>query len=220
MLKFPNNFWWGAAASGVQTEGSKNKVNPSVWDYWYQTEPERFWNGISSAVVCDTYSKYQEDADLMQKIGMNSFRTSIQWSRLIKNFDTGEVDQDAVEFYNNYIDAMQAKGIEVVMNLYHFDMPLELYQKYGGFENKKVVDLFALFAKKAFELFGSRVKYWTTFNEPLVCVEGSYLYEFHYPYKKDMKLAVQVAFNMLLAHAKVVQLYKEMNLGGEIGVIL
>lgn len=220
MIKFPNKFWWGAAASGTQTEGSKNKINLSVWEHWFDTEPERFWNNIGPRTVCQTYSKYKEDAELMKKIGFNSFRTSIQWSRLIKNFETGEVDQDAVDFYNNYIDALQEKGIEVVINLYHFDMPLELQEKYGGFESKKVVDLFALFAKKAFELFGNKVKYWVTFNEPLVCVEGSYLYEFHYPYKKDMKLAVQVAFNMLLAHAKAVKVYKEMKQNGEIGVVL
>ncbi len=220
MLKFPDNFWWGSASSGTQTEGSENKINKSVWDYWYETEPERFWNNIGPQKVCQTYSKYKEDADLMEKISLNSFRTSIQWSRLIKNFETTEVDQDAVDFYNNYIDALQAKGIEVVMNLYHFDMPMELQERYGGFESKKVVDMYVLFAKKAFELFGNKVKYWTTFNEPLVCVEGSYLYEFHYPYKKDMKLAVQVAFNMLLSHAKVVAVYKKMNLGGKIGVIL
>ena len=220
MKKFPDNFLWGAAASGPQTEGTTNKINKSVWDIWFEKEPERFYNQISSKIVCDTYNKFREDVQLMKNINLNSFRTSIQWSRLIKDFYTGETDPDAVRFYNEYIDEMIKNGIEPIINLYHFDMPAQLQEELGGWENKKTTELFALFAKKAFELFGDRVKYWTTFNEPIVPVEGGYLYNFHYPCKKDMKLAVQVAYNTILAHAKAVREYRNLNLDGKIGVIL
>ena len=156
----------------------------------------------------------------MKEINFNSFRTSIQWSRLIKDFYTGEVDPDAVRFYNEYIDELIKNGIEPIINLYHFDMPANLQEELGGWENKKTIELFVIFAKKAFELFGDRVKYWTTFNEPIVPVEGGYLYNFHYPCKKDMRLAVQVAYNIILAHAKTVQEYRKQKLDGKIGVIL
>ena len=218
--KFPEGFWWGAAASGPQTEGIENKVNKSIWDTWFEKEPHRFFKEISSEKVCDTYNRYKEDVKLMKDIGLNSFRTSIQWTRLIKNFETGEVCEDAVRFYNSYIDEMIKNGIEPVMNLYHFDMPTELQEKYGGWESKKTSELFGLFAKRCFELFGDRIKYWTTFNEPIVPVEGGYLYDFHYPNKKDMKLAVQVAFNIMLAHAFAVKEYRKLDLNGEIGVVL
>lgn len=217
---FPENFWWGAATSGIQTEGNTNQANKSVWDLWYEKEPQRFTYGIGPQKVCDTYNKYEEDTKLMKEINLNSIRTSIQWSRLIKNFETGEVCSDGVKFYNNYFDSIIEKGIEPIINLYHFDMPAELQIKYGGFESKHVVELYVMYAKKAFELFGDRVKYWTTFNEPIVPVEGGYLYDFHYPNKKDSKLAVQVAYNTILAHAKVIKLYRDLNLTGEIGVIL
>lgn len=220
MKKFPKNFFWGAAASGPQTEGVKNKVNKSIWDLWFEKEPERFYKKISSEVVCNTYEKFKEDVKLMKEINFNSFRTSIQWSRLIKDFYTGEVDSDGVKFYNNYINEMIANGIEPIINLYHFDMPAQLQEELGGWENKKTVELFVIFARKAFELFGDRVKYWTTFNEPIVPVEGGYLYDFHYPCKKNMKLAVQVAYNTILAHSKVVEEYRKHNLDGKIGVIL
>lgn len=220
MKKFPENFFWGAAASGPQTEGITNKVNKSIWDIWFEKEPERFYNQISPYVVCDTYNKFKEDVKLMKEINFNSFRTSIQWSRLIKDFYTGEVDPDAVRFYNEYIDELIKNGIEPMINLYHFDMPAKLQEELGGWENKKTTELFVAFAKKAFELFGDRVKYWTTFNEPIVPVEGGYLYNFHYPCKKDMKLAVQVAYNIILAHAKAVQEYRRQKLDGKIGVIL
>ena len=220
MKKFPENFFWGAAASGPQTEGITNKINKSIWDIWFEKEPERFYNQISPYVVCDTYNKFKEDIKLMKEINFNSFRTSIQWSRLIKDFYTGEVDPDAVRFYNEYIDELIKNGIEPIINLYHFDMPAKLQEELGGWENKKTIELFVIFAKKAFELFGDRVKYWTTFNEPIVPVEGGYLYNFHYPCKKDMRLAVQVAYNIILAHAKTVQEYRKQKLDGKIGVIL
>lgn len=220
MIKFPDNFFWGAATSGPQSEGSKNQANKSIWNYWFEKDPKRFCEGIGPDIVCDTYDKYKEDVALMKEINLNSFRTSIQWSRLIKDFKTGEVCEDAVKFYNSYIDEIIENGIEPIINLYHFDMPAKLQEEYGGFESKEVVDLFVDFAVKAFELFGNRVKYWTTFNEPIVPVEGGYLYDFHYPNKKNPKLAMQVAYNIILAHAKVVNIYKDMNLKGKIGVIL
>lgn len=220
MKKFPQGFFWGAAASGPQTEGSTNKINKSIWDLWFEKSPERFYKEIGPAKVCDTYNRFKEDVKLMKDINFNSFRTSIQWSRLIKDFYTGEVDPDAVRFYKEYIDEMIKNGIEPIVNLYHFDMPAELQEKLGGWESKKTIDLFVLFARKAFELFGDRIKYWTTFNEPIVPVEGGYLYDFHYPCKKDMRLAVQVAYNTILAHARVVEEYRKQNLDGKIGVIL
>lgn len=220
MKKFPKNFFWGAAASGPQTEGTTNKVNKSIWDLWFEKSPERFYKEIGPNIVCDTYNRFKDDVKLMKDINFNSFRTSIQWSRLIKDFYTGETDPDAVRFYNEYIDEMIKNGIEPIINLYHFDMPAQLQEELGGWENKKTIDLFILFARKAFELFGKKVKYWTTFNEPIVPVEGGYLYGFHYPCKKEMKLAVQVAYNTILAHAKAVEEYRRQNLNGKIGVIL
>ncbi|MFA0087163.1 glycoside hydrolase family 1 protein [Vibrio sp. E150_011] len=220
-LTFPHDFKWGAAASGIQTEGVANKANDSIWDVWHQQSPERFFRGIGSQLVTDTYHRYEEDVQLMKNIGFNSFRTSIQWSRLIKNYETGEVCPDAVRFYHRYLDEMIANGIEPMMNLYHFDMPAELQEKFGGFESKKVVDLYVDYAKTAFQLFGNKVKYWITFNEPIVPVEGGYLYDFHYPCKKDGKLAVQVGYNIILAHARAVHEFHRLGLEDtKIGVVL
>lgn len=218
---FPKNFLWGAAASGIQTEGSTNKANASIWERWHEQSPQRFYLGIGSQLVTDTYNRYKEDVQLMKQVGFNSFRTSIQWSRLIKDYQTGEICPDAVEFYNNYFDEMIANGIEPMINLYHFDMPAELQEQFSGFESKEVVDLYVDYAITAFKLFGKKIKYWITFNEPIVPVEGGYLYDFHYPCKKDGKLAVQVGFNIILAHAKAVHAFKKLSLkDSQVGVIL
>ncbi len=220
MIKFKENFLWGAAASGPQTEGNTNKSNLNVWDLWFEREPNRFYNQLSSSIACDTYNRYKDDVRMMKDINLNSFRTSIQWARLIEDLETGAVSQDAVEFYNGYINEMLDNDIEPIINLYHFDMPADLMTKYGGFESKYVVDLFVDYAKQCFELFGDRVKYFTIFNEPIVPVEGGYFYDFHYPNKIDSKLGIQVAYNSILAQARAIAEFKKLNLTGEVGTTL
>lgn len=219
-IKFPKDFWWGAAMSGPQMEGTFEKAHENVMDYWFRTEKEDFFNGVGSEVASDFYHHYKEDIKMMKSIGMNSFRTSIQWSRLIKDFETGEPDERAVEFYNDVIEECIKNDILLVLNLHHFDMPIELFKKYGGWESKHVVELFVKFAATAFRLFGDRVKYWTTFNEPMVIPEAGYLCGFHYPKMVNKgKEAVQVIYNINLASAKCIKVFHEM-CDGKIGNIL
>lgn len=217
---FPKDFWWGSAASGPQTEGrfEGDGKGDSIWDYWYENEPEKFFHEVGPTNASLLYKKYEEDIQLMKETGHNSFRTSIQWSRLIPK-GSGEVNQEAVDFYNHYIDTLIENGIEPFINLYHFDMPMEL-QKKGGWENREVVMAYVHFAKTCFELFGDRVSKWFTHNEPIVPVEGGYLYEFHYPEKVNMKKAVQVAYHEALSSALAIKEYKKMGQQGEIGIIL
>ena len=220
-IDFPQNFWWGAATSGPQSEGYFGKPHDNVMDYWYKIRPNDFHNGVSANIASDFYHHYQEDFKLMKEIGFNSFRTSIQWSRLIDDLETGSINEEGKAFYNKVIDEAEKNGIELVMNLHHFDLPNELLEKYGGWESKHVVDLFVKFAKACFECFGDRIHYWMTFNEPMVIVEAGYLYGQHYPLYKDKgKEAMQVIFNLNLASAKVIEAYKSMHLDGKIGMIM
>ena len=221
--KFPENFWWGSATSGPQAEGDFNKPHKSVFDHWYDVEPEAFFDKVGPSVTSNFYNSYKEDLAMLKEIGLNSFRTSIQWTRLIKNFETAEVDEDGVRFYNEVINETIKQGMTPIINLHHFDLPVELYDKYSGWESKHVVDLFVKFAEKAFELFGDRVKHWTTFNEPIVVVEGQYLYEFHYPKLVNGKKAMQVLYNINLASAKAIAKFREMGQDkndSQIGIIL
>lgn len=221
--KFPKEFWWGSATSGPQSEGDFNKPHKSVFDYWYEVEPEAFFDKVGPSVTSNFYNSYKEDLAMLKEIGLNSFRTSIQWTRLIKDLETGEPDEDAIRFYNDVIDETIKNGMIPVMNLHHFDLPIELYNKYGGWESKHVVDLFVKFAETAFKLFSDRVKHWTTFNEPIVVVEGEYLYQFHYPKLVDGKKAMQVLYNLNLASAKAIKKYRELGCdkdGGKIGIVL
>ncbi|MDR2803501.1 MAG: glycoside hydrolase family 1 protein [Treponema sp.] len=222
--KFPKNFWWGAATSGPQSEGFFNKPHLNLMDYWFQKDPGVFFNGIGPDTASAFYSNYEEDIKLMKSIGMNSFRTSIQWTRLIDDFETGAVNAEGKIFYNKVIDTLLRHDITPVINLYHFDMPLELFKKYDGWLGRKTLDLFTLFAKTAFQLFGDRVHHWAVINEPMVQPEAGYLYGFHYPnYVGRGKDAVQIIYNIALASAKVISAFRESEAqknGGKIGVIL
>ncbi len=220
--KFPENFWWGAATSGPQAEGRFNKKHRSVFDYWYDIEPDAFFDKVGPDIASNFYNSYKEDIAMMKSIGFNSFRTSIQWTRLIDDFETASVDEDGVRYYNSVIDEAIKNGVTPVMCLHHFDLPIELYEKYGGWESKHVSYLFSKFAKVCFELFGDRVKYWATFNEPIVVIEGQYINEFHYPKVVDGKKAVQAAFNINLASAKAIEEFRkcECSKTAKIGIIL
>lgn len=122
-------------------------------------------------------------------------------------------------FYNNVIDELLAQGITPFITLFHFDMPMVMQEK-GGWESREVVEAFGEYARTCFELFGNRVKHWFTFNEPIVPVEGGYLYDFHYPNVVDFKRAATVAYHTILAHATAVRAFRQGNFEGEIGVVL
>lgn len=218
--QFPQGFLWGSAASAAQTEGKAFSFGKgeNIWDHWYKLEPNRFFNGVSSTQASTFYDNYQSDIQRMKAINHNSFRTSISWSRLIPN-GTGEINPQAVEFYNSVIDELIKNNIEPFICLFHFDMPLAM-QEIGGFENRDVVNAYAEYADICFKLFGDRVKYWFTFNEPIVPVEGGYLYDFHYPNVVDFRRAATVSYHTMLAHSQAVTKYRQHNLGGKIGIVL
>ena len=219
--KFPEGFWWGSATSATQIEGAAKEGGKglNIWDHLYETQPNRFFDNVGPESTSDFYHSYKEDIGLMKEIGHNTFRMSISWSRLIPT-GRGEVNQEAVIFYNHVIDELIANDIEPFVNLYHFDMPLEL-QDEGGWENREVVDDYVAYATECFRLFGDRVKKWFTFNEPIVPVEAGYLYDAHYPNVVDARRAVQVGYNTMIAHAKAVKAFRLFEIeDGKIGIIL
>ena len=103
-LTFPKDFWWGAATSGPQSEGRFNKKHANVFDYWYEIAPEKFYNQVGPDTASDFYHSFKEDIALMKEIGLNSVRTSIQWTRLIDDLEEGTVNEDGARFYNEVID--------------------------------------------------------------------------------------------------------------------
>ncbi|WP_279464523.1 glycoside hydrolase family 1 protein [Aeromonas veronii] len=218
--RFPDNFWWGSASSAPQMEGAANRGGKSanIFDYWFSIEPQRFHNGVGPTDTSTFYDNFESDIKLLKQLGHNSFRTSISWSRLIPD-GVGEINQEAVSFYNAVFDRLLAEGITPLINLYHFDMPMCMQER-GGWESREVVAAYVRYATRCFDLFGGRIKHWFTFNEPIVPVECGYLGHYHYPCVVDFGRAATVAYHTALAHAGAVQAYRACQHDGEIGIIL
>lgn len=218
-LLFPKDFKWGAAASAPQTEGvnSSDGKSMSTWDYWYSTNPEKFDSNIGPSITSNVLNQYLDDSKLMKEMNLNSYRTSISWTRLLPDGKT--VNQKAVEYYRNYFKALRDNGIEPIINLFHFDMPMWLMDL-GGWTHYESSDFFATYAKTCVELFGDLIQSWVTFNEPIVHVECSYIYQFHYPAIVDFKKAIEAGYNTILAHAKAIKEMKKADPNCNVGTIL
>ena len=172
-IKLPDDFFFGAAMSGPQTEGgwqSGGKLE-NLWDTWSNLDIAAFHNRVGSYAGNDFGQRYEEDFELLASLGLTSVRTSIQWSRLLDQ--DGNINPQGEAFYHKIFAAAKKAGIEVFVNLYHFDMPTYLFRR-GGWESREVVEAYADYAEKAFRTFGKEIRYWFTFNEPIVEPEQRY----------------------------------------------
>lgn len=218
--QFPDDFLWGAAASAPQTEGRSFIPGgaDNVWDYWHQSEPGRFHEAHGPDVTSSFRLHYKEDIQRMKALHFNSYRTSISWSSFLPDGTT--VNEEAVAFYRDVFTTMIDAGIEPIVNLYHFDLPVHFHEQ-GGWESRETVRQFVNYARKAFGCFGDLVNKWTTFNEPMVPVEMGYFHHYHLPAVVDGKRGVLAGFHTMLASAGAVQVFREeMGNQGEIGIIL
>ncbi|WP_200886112.1 glycoside hydrolase family 1 protein [Heyndrickxia ginsengihumi] len=156
-----DDFLWGNSVSSMQTEGAWNEGGKgmSVYDIRKPSTHASDWK-----VAIDSYHRYEEDFDFMQQLRMNCFRFQISWSR-VNPLGDGDFNEEGIEFYDTFIDALIERGIEPMICLYHFDMPLHLAEKYNGFLSREVVDAFVKYGKEMVNRFGHKVKYWITFNE-------------------------------------------------------
>ncbi len=159
--RLPADFLWGNSVSSMQTEGAWNEGGKgmSVYDIRQPAEFASDWK-----VATDSYHRYREDFDLMQDLGVNCYRFQIAWSRVCPDGD-GEFNEQGIAFYHQFIDELIARGIEPMICLYHFDMPLSLAERYNGFTDRRVMDAFIRYGQKMIACYGDKVKYWLTFNE-------------------------------------------------------
>ena len=203
-LSIPKNFFMGAAMSGPQTEGAYKRDNKleSVWDTWSNLSISDFYNKVGSYVGNDFYEKYEEDIKLLKSLHLDSFRTSIQWTRLMDKDQ--KLNPDGAAFYHKVCACAKENEIELFMNLYHFDMPAYLFAR-GGWENREVVEAYAVYARTAFREFGKEIRYWFTFNEPIVEPDQEYRHGAWYPFIKDAKRGMQVQYHIALAHSLAVR---------------
>ncbi len=217
-MKFPKDFLFGAASASYQVEGAWNEDGKGLsnWDVFSKIEGKTF-EGTNGDIAIDHYHRYKEDIKLMAEMGLESYRFSISWPRIIPN-GVGEVNQNGIDFYNNIIDECLKYGIVPFVTLYHWDLPQILEQK-GGWTNKETVDAFVEYANVCYKAFGDRVKHWITMNETVVFCALGYLAGAHPPgIQNDIKKYFQATHNVFLAHAKAIDSYKLLKQYGEIGI--
>ncbi|MDS0526237.1 GH1 family beta-glucosidase [Clostridium sp. SHJSY1] len=217
-MKFPKDFLFGAASAAYQVEGAWNEDGKGVsnWDVFSKI-PGKTFEGTNGDVAVDHYHRYKEDVKLMAEMGLESYRFSVSWPRVMPNGD-GEVNQKGLDFYNNLIDECLKYGIVPFVTLYHWDMPQVLEEK-GGWTNKATIDAFVKYAETCFKAFGDRVKHWITFNETIVFCKSGYMSAAHPPaIENDQKKYFQATHNVFVAHAKSVEIYKKLKQYGEIGI--
>ena len=188
--EFPEDFMWGTSTSAYQIEGSwdADGKGPSIWDKFTQAGGNSYLNHTGD-IACDSYHKTDEDVQLLKNLGVGSYRFSISWSRILPKGTVDEVNQAGVKYYNKLIDSLLENNITPMVALYHFDLPQALQDKYDGWLNPEVADVFNDYAKFCFEAFGDRVKWWVTINMPS---EPAYLAHGigqNPPAKKDLRTA-------------------------------
>ncbi len=201
---FSKDFLWGAASASYQVEGAADEDGKglSVWDVFCQ-KPGAIWGGHTGDVACDHYHRYAEDIALMKEIGIQAYRLSISWPRLIPA-GTGPLNPQGIAFYDRLIDTLLAAGIKPFVTLFHWDYPYDLFCR-GGWLNPYSSDWFADYVTVVVKAFSDRVKNWFTLNEPTVFVELGHHVGNHAPgMKYSMKETLQIAHNTLLAHGKSV----------------
>ncbi|AEB07049.1 aryl-phospho-beta-glucosidase [Coriobacterium glomerans PW2] len=196
----PQQFFFGAALSGPQTEGAWKQYGKleSVWDRWSQDDIDCFHNKVGSYVGNDMINRCEEDYQIFRSLGLTTARTSIQWTRLVDQ--NGALNRAGADLYHRMIATAKREGIDLFINLYHFDMPAYLLDR-GGWENREVVEAFANYARLAFREFGHEVHCWFTFNEPIVEPENSYTKGLNIPFIRDFRRACAVQYHIALAHS-------------------
>ncbi|XP_027101991.1 furcatin hydrolase-like [Coffea arabica] len=239
---FPPRFIFGAASSAYQYEGAafEDGKGPSIWDTYTHKYPEKILDRSNGDLADNFYHRYKEDVRLMKFIGLNGFRFSISWARVIPHGKLSKgVNKAGIAFYNNLINDLLSKGIQPFVTLFHWDVPQVLEDEYGGFLSPHIVKDFRDFAELCFKEFGDRVKHWSTFNEPWSFATGGYdsstiigtlapgrcsaWMNKGCPAGNSAVEPYLVGHHILLSHAVVVKLYRDKYKAshkGQIGIVL
>jgi beta-glucosidase len=206
-MSFPEGFLWGAATSAYQIEGSPlaDGAGVSNWHRFAHT-PGMVTDGDTGDIACDHYRRYESDVDLMATLGLNAYRFSVSWSRVLPE-GTGAVNEKGLDFYSRLVDALLEKSITPNLTLYHWDLPAALDDK-GGWLNRDIANWFADYANVIYDRLGDRVPMWATINEPWVIMDGGYLFGKLAPGHRSLYEAPIVSHNVLRAHGAAVQAFR------------
>jgi len=217
--RFPASFTFGVASSAYQIEGAvtDDGRGPSIWDR-FAHEPGRTANGETGDVACDHYHRLDDDLDLMQAMGIDAYRFSVSWPRVLPA-GAGAVNEAGMAFYERLVDGLLARGIRPVLTLYHWDLPLALHER-GGWLASDSPAWFADYAALVARRLGGRVATWVTINEPQVFAFTGYGRGRHAPGLADWSAALRASLHAVAAHGEAAERIRDLVPGAQVGVAL
>lgn len=218
MTSWPKDFVWGVSTSAYQIEGAAGEDGrgPSIWDI-RSHQPGRVDNGDTGDVACDHYHRYREDVALMKDIGVDAYRFSVAWPRVLPQ-GQGAANEPGLAFYDRLIDELLQAGIEPWLCLYHWDLPQALQER-GGWTSRDSVGWFADYAGLVARRYGDRVKRFATFNEFSVFTLFGYVMDWGAPGQKDKAAHLQAIHHVNLAHGAAVDVLRAQVPGASIGAV-
>jgi len=217
--RFPGDFLFGVATASFQIEGASKADGrkPSIWDAFCNM-PGRVYGRHNGDVACDHYNRLDADLDLIKNMGVEAYRFSIAWPRIIPD-GTGPINERGLDFYDRLVDGCKARGIKTYATLYHWDLPLTLMGD-GGWTARSTAYAFQRYARTVMERLGDRLDAVATFNEPWCSVWLSHLYGIHAPGERNMDAALAAMHYTNLAHGLGVQTCRDVAPNVPVGLVL
>ena len=212
-------FLWGTATASYQIEGavSEDGRAPSIWDTFSHT-PHKVERSETGDVACDHYHRYSEDIELMRDLGVQAYRFSISWSRILPD-GTGKENALGFDFYNRLVDDLLTAGIIPFATLFHWDLPQALQER-GGFTNRDIAGWFSDYAVRTTQRLGDRVKHWIMLNEPSVFAFLGHATGVHAPGLTDLKAFFATTHHLNLAQGAALQALRSNNASWQLGTTL
>ncbi|MDG0854976.1 GH1 family beta-glucosidase [Roseateles puraquae] len=219
---FPADFRWGVSTSSFQIEGAgrEDGKGESIWDR-FCSQPGRIRDGSDAQVACDHYHRYPQDLDMARALGVNAYRFSIAWPRILPKgrLGLGAVNEAGLAFYDRLVDAMLERGLDPWCTLYHWDLPQAL-QDEGGWTVRSTVDAFVAYTDVVTRRLGDRVKHWITHNEPWCSSMMSYWEGVHAPGGRSLPDALQACHHILLSHGLAIPVIRRNVTEAQVGITL
>lgn len=210
-----NDFYYGVATASYQIEGGVEEREKNIWDT-FSHQRGNIQNDDNGDVACDSYHRYEEDLSLLKELGVNSYRFSLSWSRLLKD-GIAIVDERGVKYYRNILLKLRENHITPFVTLFHWDLP-QCLQDQGGFLSPLFPSWFASYTKAVLENFGDLIENYITFNEPENTIyRGLVIGKFAPGEKRSPKEALFALHQILKAHGEAYSLIKEYNKENKVG---
>lgn len=207
---FPEGFIWGAATAAHQVEGGNTNND------WYVFEQEgKVKDGQVSGKAADHYNRYEQDFDLMKELNLNSYRFSIEWSRIEP--EKGRFNENEIEHYREVLSALKERGITPMVTLHHFSNPI-WFSDMGGWENNRAPEYFAQYCRYVASKLGDEVEMWITINEPLANISSGYIQGKWPPGEQDIFKVPGVFSNLVKAHNEAYKAIHQADSQAEVGV--